>query len=203
MNERKDREFDETEAYLALQQELRLPEGTHFTYTVLDALIRRELGLNYVTFYQQHDMHNEIIGTKCIVNKTEYIGEDEEEGYLPYNDKLYLDCLEPDDVDDLNGYDFMIKDYCKECKLLYGVVYVDDWNNIYMRLGPIQNKYEIREACIYYSHMPYPWHGKYQHGLHWEVQSFDKWYFHEGEKEDKVMMNLYEEAKKKYFERLE
>lgn len=200
MNERKNRKFDETEAYMALQQPLELPKGTHFTYTTIDALIRRELGLNNVTFYQQRSVRymDEVIGTRCTVNKLKNI-----EDYPAYVDKLYLECLDPDDVDELNGYDFMIKDYCEECKLLYGVVYVDDWNNIYMRLGPIKNKYEIREACIYYSHMPYPWHGKLQDGLHWEVMSFDKWYLHTGEKEDKVMMNLYEEAKEMYFKSLE
>lgn len=183
---RKDRKFEDTEAYLALQNELKLPEGFVFSYKSVDALIRKELGLNKVVF---QGMIGEDSVSASFVNKED----DVEAGYPSYKDTLYLEALNVDD-DGIDGYDFLIKDYCQEWKAIYGVVYVDDWNRIFLRMGPVTSKYQILEAAEFYSHMYKNWHGKYQHCLDWDIMNPNDWVWHNNERTDLGMLERYNEA---------
>jgi len=88
---RKDRKFEDTEAYLALQNELELPEGFVFSYKSVDALIRKELGLNKVVF---QGMIGEDSVSALFVNKED----DVEAGYPSYKDTLYLEALNVDEI---------------------------------------------------------------------------------------------------------
>lgn len=182
--ERKNRKFEDTEAYLALQSEIELPKNVVFSYKNVDAFLRKELGLNEVACQEDNEGH-----ISTFVNKQD----NTEEGYPPYNDTLYIEALNVDD-DGIDGYDFLIKDYCQECKGMYGVIYVDDWNRCYLRLGPVTSKYQILESVEYYSHMHQNYHGKLQIGLDWDIMDPDNWVWHVNERTDAEMVERYNEA---------
>lgn len=184
MSERKDRKFEDTEAYGVLQNQLSLPENVVFSYKSIDALLRRKLGLNNVTFRP--------IGKDSVVSS--FVNKvDDVNGYPAYKDTLYLNALNIDD-DGIDGYDFLIKDYCQEWKGIYGIIYVDDWNRMLLRLGPVTSKYQIQEAAEFYSHMYKNWHGKYQVGLDWDIMPPDKWVWHKNERNDTDMIEIYNEC---------
>lgn len=182
--ERKNRKFEDTEAYLALQSEIELPKNVVFSYKNVDALLRKELGLNEVAFQEDNEGY-----ISTFVNKQD----NTEEGYSPYNDTLYLEALNVDD-DGIDGYDFLIKDYCQEWKGMYGIIYVDNWNRLFLRLGPVTSKYQILESVEYYSHMHQNYHGKLQIGLDWDIMDPNDWVWHVDERTDPEMIERYNEA---------
>lgn len=184
MKSRKNRSFKDTEAYMLLQNNVTFPKNIVFSYKSVDAFLRKKLGLNNVSFLEVGE-NNAI---SLFVNK-----KDDVNGYSAYNDTLYLNELNVDD-DGIDGYDFLIKDYCKEWEAIYGIIYVDDWNRIFLRLGPVTSKYQIQEAAEFYSHMYKNWHGKCQIGLDWDIIRPEKWVWNTNEINDLSMIERYDKC---------
>lgn len=197
---REEMKFQDTELMEVLKRRFNLHNLPTTTFNI-DLLLRMNLFLNKVCTpveFQKYPKPTGLyLGTKVDINYIKYVEVGGKE-YSPYTKDLEVKELDYIKTG-VNGYSFVLKDYCKE-GTLFGVLYFDYLNIPYLRVGLIKYKDQIIKTAAYYSNMPGEIHGKLQWHLNWQPIKPDYWVWGVKESKDEQMTNLHHELKELWFD---